>query len=35
MGCCDRVIEGLQGNGEVEEDLPEAIGPEISAFGEN
>jgi hypothetical protein len=25
----------LQVNGEAEEDLPEAIGPEISAFGKN
>ena len=28
----DRVVERLQGNDEVEEDLPKAIGPEISAF---
>jgi hypothetical protein len=31
----DRVVERLQVNGEAEEDLPEAIGPEISAFGKN
>ena len=31
----DRVVGRLQGNAEVEEDLCQAIGPEISAFGAN